>query len=123
LLAYAIAPPVAFVLVLAYAVALALYLSPRGRPAAPYVLGVGLTVIAVFAGALLLLLAGCGGSNGHVDSGVWAGGAAIFLTGGAWAIRRPSRVWWALPLSMLVASGFVVGLAVVLTGSTGACPD
>jgi hypothetical protein len=103
--------------------ALALYLSPRGRPAAAYVLGAGLTVGALLVGVVLLLVAGCAGSDGHVDTGVWLGGAAIFFAGAAWAIRSPRRVWWGLPISMLLASGFVVGLATLLTGSTGACPD
>ena len=122
-IAYGFGGSVAAVLAATCVVALALYLSPRGRPAALYVLGAGLTVAALLVGVILLLIAGCGGSDGHVDTGVWIGGTAIFFAGAAWAVRSPRRVWWGLPVSMLVAAGFVVGLATLLTGSTGACPD
>jgi hypothetical protein len=121
--AFAVQRVVGVVLLVCCVVAGALLLVPRARPAAPIVLGVGLTVVATFGGILLVLLAGCGSSNGHIDTGVWIGGGVLFFACAAWAVRHPRRVWWALPLSMLVGWGFVVGLAVLLTGSTGACPD
>ena len=98
--------------------------SERGWVAAAlYGLGAALTLVALYTGWILLLLGGCRGSDGHIDTGVWIGGAAIFLIGAAWAARSPRRAWWGLPLSMLVAAVFVLGLATLLTGSTGWCPD
>jgi len=85
--------------------------------------GVLLAYVAVYAGFILFLATGCQSDNGHVDSWMWAIGLSVIAAGAAWALRRPRRTVWGLPLATF--TGFVVMavLALVVNGSTGWCPD
>jgi hypothetical protein len=48
----------------------------------------------------------------------------IYLVGGSLGLRRSAvHGVWAVPVSLLVAGIWLVGVATVLTGSTGACLD
>ena len=51
----------------------------------------------------------------------WIGAAAIYLGAGAWALQRPLRGVWALPLAAVVAGGWLVAVAHVVPGGSGAC--
>ncbi len=53
----------------------------------------------------------------------WIGGGAIYLGGGAWALQRPLRGVWALPLAAAVAGGWMVAAAHLVSGGTGSCFD
>ncbi len=53
----------------------------------------------------------------------WIGGGAIYLGGGAWALQRPLRGVWALPLAALVAGGWMAAAAHLIAGGTGSCFD
>jgi len=81
-----------------------------------------LAILAAF-GVLLLVLVGggCGDDEGHIPKLAWVGGGAIYLAAASWGLQRPGRSLWAVPVSLLAAGAFVVGVAVVFTGSTGAC--
>jgi hypothetical protein len=86
----------------------------------------GLTVLTTAAagvGVLFLLLAyGCGGDGGHhATPAAWAGGAAIYLAGGTWGLRRATRGIWVVPVALLVGGLWLVIVTTAVTGSTGAC--
>jgi hypothetical protein len=49
------------------------------------------------------------------------GGGAIYLIGGAWALQRPRRGVWALPLAAIVAGGWIAAIAHLVPGGAGAC--
>ena len=53
----------------------------------------------------------------------WIGGGAIYLSGGAWALQRPLRGVWALPLATVVAGGWMAAAAHLVSGGTGSCFD
>jgi hypothetical protein len=53
----------------------------------------------------------------------WIGGGAIYLLVGAWALQRPLRGLWALPLAAIVAGGWMAGTAHLVPGGAGACFD
>lgn len=103
------------------ALAFYVWVTPAGRVSVLVgaVLNVGGFVLAFLA----FLLTGCGDRNGHISGGVWAVGLVVSVVSGTWALQRPSRAWWGIPLSTLLATGVVIGLATALTGSTGLCPD
>jgi len=51
----------------------------------------------------------------------WIGAAAIYLGVGAWALQRPLRGLWALPLAAVVAGGWLVAAAQIVPGGTTVC--
>ncbi len=51
----------------------------------------------------------------------WIGAGAIYLIGGAWALQRPLRGIWALPLAAAVAGGWIAAAAHVVHGGTSGC--
>ena len=51
----------------------------------------------------------------------WIGAAVIYLGAGAWALRRPLRGLWGLPLAALVAGAWIVAAAHIVSGGSGAC--
>jgi hypothetical protein len=51
----------------------------------------------------------------------WIGGSAIYLSGGAWALQRPLRGLWALPLATVVAGAWMAAAAHLVPGGAGAC--
>jgi len=63
------------------------------------------------------------GSGTAADLVEWIGGSAIYLGGGAWALQRPLRGVWALPLATVVAGGWMVAAAHLVSGGTGGCFD
>jgi hypothetical protein len=108
--------------------ALALAVHVRLSDAAPglvlatVAVAAALAILAAFGVFLLVLVGGgCGDDEGHVPKLAWVGGGAIYLAAASWGLQRPGRSLWAVPVSLLVGGAFVVGVAVVFTGSTGAC--
>ena len=49
------------------------------------------------------------------------GGGTIYLIGGAWALQRPRRGVWALPVAAIVAGGWIAATAHLVPGGAGAC--
>ena len=98
----------------------------------PFPFGVQLAAIAVActlavlagAGVLFMVLAGgsCSGS-GHLQLGGWISAVALYVVLATWGLQRPLRTAWAVPVAILVAGGWLVTVATVITGSTGACLD
>jgi hypothetical protein len=81
-------------------------------------------VIVGMAGLLVEKL-GTGSCGGGLAANLveWIGGGAIYLSGGAWALQRPLRGVWALPLATIVAGGWMVAAAHLVLGGTGGCFD
>jgi hypothetical protein len=81
-------------------------------------------VIVGMAGLLVEKLAtgSCGGGLA-ANLVEWIGGGAIYLGGGAWALQRPLRGVWALPLATIVAGGWMAAAAHLVSGGTGSCFD
>src|SRR3954447_17979805 len=116
--------PLGFALWLLFALAAAAFYVRVWRQWVPVLAGLVLDVGALALTALGLLVAGCGGDQaGHVDRWMWALGAMLAFAIGTGALSGPSRVLWALPLGTLAGAVVVIGLAVVLNGNTGLCPD
>ena len=70
---------------------------------------------------LVLIGGGCGDDEGHIPQLAWALAAVLYLAGAVWGLQRPLRTLWAAPVSLLAAGILLVAIAVVFTGSTGAC--
>jgi len=116
--------PLGFALWLLFALAAAAFYVRVWRQWVPVLAGLVLDVGALALTALGLLVAGCGGDQaGHVDRWMWALGGMLAFAIGTWALSRPSRALWGLPLGTLAGAAVVIGLAVVLNGNTGLCPD
>ena len=81
-------------------------------------------VIVGIAGLLVEKL-GTGSCGGGLTANLveWIGGGAIYLGGGAWALQRPLRGVWALPLATIVAGGCMAATAHLVSGGTGGCFD
>jgi len=83
-----------------------------------------LTAAAAFGVFFLVLVGGSCSDDGHISTVAWLGGLVIYLVGGSLGLRRSAvHGVWAVPASLLVAGIWLVGVATVLTGSTGACLD
>jgi hypothetical protein len=61
------------------------------------------------------------GSNAAARLVGWIGAGAIYLAGGAWGLQRPLRGLWALPLSAVVAGGWIVATAHLISGGSAGC--
>jgi hypothetical protein len=51
----------------------------------------------------------------------WIGAGAIYLGVGAWALQRPLRGLWALPVAAIVAGGWLVAAAQIVPGGATVC--
>jgi hypothetical protein len=116
---------IALAVVAAGAIALHIRLSP-------FPFGVQLAAIAVAStlsvlagvGVLFMILVGgsCSESDhGHLQLGGWISAVAVYVGIATWGLQRPLRTAWAVPVAILFAGLWLVALASVLTGSTGAC--
>jgi lysylphosphatidylglycerol synthetase-like protein (DUF2156 family) len=104
--------------------ALAYHVWTSARPGAALaieILSGALNTAAVFGVFLLVLVGGSCSDDGHVPLGAWIGAIVVYLAGGAWALQRGWRAVVLVPLSLLAAGVWLVGVSVLLTGSTGAC--
>jgi hypothetical protein len=102
------------------------------HPDLPFPFGVQLAAIAVastlsvLAGVGVLFMILLGGScsesdHGHLQLGGWISAVAVYAGIATWGVQRPLRTAWAVPVAILFAGLWLVALASVLTGSTGAC--
>ena len=82
-----------------------------------------LTAAAAFGVFFLVLVGGSCSDDGHIPAVAWLGGLVIYLVGGSVGLRRAAHGVWAVPASLLVGGIWLVGVATLLTGSTGACLD
>jgi hypothetical protein len=98
----------------------------------PFPLGAQLAAIAIAStlavvagiGVLFMVLAGGSCSDsGHLQLGGWISAVALYVGLATWGLQRPRRTAWAVPVALLVAGLWLVTLATVTTGSTGACLD
>jgi hypothetical protein len=98
-------------------------LGPRPSRALPsYAGGIVLHAGTLYATLILFLFSGCAGSTpGHVDGWMWALGFLSAAAGWVWALRRPRRTWWGLPLATFAGFVVIALLAVAVNGSTGYC--
>jgi hypothetical protein len=108
------------------AAALVLHVRLRPEPASRAALWLVLTEAAVLiglAGVLVEIAAtdSCGDGGTAASLVKWVGAAAIYLGVGAWALQRPLRGLWALPLATVAAGAWLVAVAHVLPGGAGAC--
>ena len=72
---------------------------------------------------ILVLVAGSCSDNGHIGAFALVSAAVLYLGGAAAGLQRAVHALWAVPASLLVAGLWLVGVASLLTGSTGACLD
>jgi len=81
-------------------------------------------VIVGIAGLLVEKL-GTNSCGGGLEANLveWIGGGAIYLGAGAWALQRPLRGVWALPLATIVAGGWMAAAAHLVSGGAGGCFD
>jgi hypothetical protein len=78
--------------------------------------------LAAFGVLVLVIVGGSCGDDGHVGPLAWGGAIAIYLVGATVALRRrPVHALWAVPASLVVGGLWLVGIATLLTGSTGSC--
>jgi hypothetical protein len=105
------------------AIHVALSPEPAFRVLMLAVVTVALTAAAAFGVFFLVLVGGSCSDDGHIPVVAWLGGLVIYLVGGAVGLRRAAHGVWAVPASLLVGGIWLVGVATVLTGSTGACLD
>ena len=82
-----------------------------------------LNVVASVGVAVLVLIEGSCDDNGHIPTWAWPVAALLYLVGATVGLRKRWHAVWAVPLSLLVAGGWLVIVANALTGSTGACLD
>jgi hypothetical protein len=80
-------------------------------------------VVLGLAGVLFEIVAtdSCGDGGTAASLLRWIGAAAIYLGVGAWALQRPLRGLWALPLATVVAGAWLVAVAHAFPGGAGAC--
>jgi hypothetical protein len=106
------------------AAALVLYVRLRPEPASRAALWLVLTqatVLVGLAGVTIELVAtdSCNGGTA-VNVVRWIGAPAIYLIGGAWALQRPLRGLWALPLVTIAAGSWLVAASHIVPGGNGA---
>ena len=82
-----------------------------------------LNAIAAFGVFVLFIVGGSCSDEGHVGPLAWGGALVVYLVGASVALRRPVHALWAVPASLVVAGLWLVGVATLLTGSTGVCLD
>ncbi|HZR94691.1 MAG TPA: hypothetical protein VFA56_03295 [Gaiellaceae bacterium] len=94
-----------------------------GAALAIEILAGALNAAAIFGVFVLVLVGGSCSNDGHVPAAAWIGAIAVYLAGGAWALQRGWRAVLLVPLAVLAAGAWLVGVSVLFTGSTGACLD
>jgi hypothetical protein len=94
---------------------------PAGKVVSLLVLTGALNALAAVGVFILVLAGGSCSDNGHIPAAAWVGAALLYLAGGTVGLQRAARGIWAVPASVLLAGFWLVALATVLTGSTGAC--
>ena len=112
-----------WVAVLATGLWLASRPGPRRTVLLTYGTGLVLDAGALAGAALVFLFTGCESDNGHVDPWMWAVGLAVVAAGNAWAVQRPLRTWWGMPVAAFAGLAVTALLALAVNGSTGACPE
>jgi hypothetical protein len=96
----------------------------RGHAVISFLGGMVLSVVVLYGALILFILTGCSEhGQGHIAGWMWEVAIVVLAAGSFWALQRPWRTWWALPVSTAVALIAVDVLAVAFTGSTGACAD
>ena len=93
---------------------------PAGRVVSLLVLTGALNALAAVGVFILVLAGGSCSDNGHIPVVAWVGAALLYLAGGTLGLQRAVRGIWAVPASVLLAGFWLVAIATVLTGSTGA---
>jgi hypothetical protein len=102
------------------AAALVFYVRLRPEPASRAALWLVLTQATLLVGLVgvvveIVATDSCGAGT-TVSVLRWVGAPAIYLIGGAWALQRPLRGLWALPLAAVVAGGWLVAASHIVPG-------
>jgi hypothetical protein len=116
---------IAVAVVAAAAIAVHIRISPFpfGAQLAAIAVASALSVLAALGVLFMILIGGGCNDSGHIPLGGWISAAALYVVLATWGLQRPLRTAWAVPGAILFAGLWLVAVATLVTGSTGACLD